>query len=152
MKPILEFLEALGVDARKGAAKMECPSCHELKLTASEKRNVASCWACGKKFIPGEQRNDAEPAWQAKIMGAIASRCQEALANRKGTLDYLVNHRHLPNDIAWLIANGVGAVPDALPIKHLKEKAEKILTAGMELAYAAAKSPAEIVLLKEKKG
>src|ERR1035437_3179157 len=139
-KPILEFLEALGIDVKRGAAKMECPSCHELKLTASEKKNVASCWSCEKKFIPGNPRKDVPLTWQARIMKIIATRCQKALSERQGAMNYLVNKRHLPNDIEWLTANHLGAVPADLPVNELKKKAAEILTEDMKVAYATAKA------------
>src|ERR1035437_3526011 len=147
-KPILEFLEALGVNVKKGAAKMECPSCHELKLTASEKKNVATCWACNKRFIPGDKRDNATPRWQARVMNAIASRCLKNLPERENTLNYLVKKRKLPADVAWLQANGVGSVPDRLPIDQLKELAEKVLGEDMKLACAGAGS-AQLKALKD---
>ena len=52
MTDIREVLEALGVSWRKGY--MACPSCNEEKLTASEKRNVATCWHCGQRWWPGK--------------------------------------------------------------------------------------------------
>ena len=148
-KPILEFLEALGVNVKKGAAKMECPSCHELKLTASEKKNVASCWSCGKKFIPGNPRKDAPLTWQTRIMKIIAARCQKALSERQGALNYLVNKRHLPNDIEWLKANFLGAVPADLPVNELKKKAGEILAEDMKVADATAKAE-ELPILQAK--
>lgn len=147
-KPILEFLEALGVAIKAGAAKMECPDCHELKLTASEKRNVATCWACNKRFIPGDKRDNSTPPWQARVMNAIASRCLKNLPERQSPLNYLVKNRKLPADVAWLQANGVGSVPDRLQIDQLSELAEKALGEDMKLARAGA-NPAQLKALKD---
>lgn len=82
-------------------------------------------------------------------MKVIATRCQKALSERQGAMNYLVNKRHLPDDIEWLKANFLGAVPADLPVAELKKKAGEILTENMKVAYAAAKAE-ELPILRTK--
>ena len=80
MKAIRDFLSALGVTVRPGSAYMFCPKCGAEKLTASDKKNVATCWACNAHFVPGKEREEEFLTCNHKVMNSIASRCQKELA------------------------------------------------------------------------
>lgn len=138
MQSIREMLEALGVKVKAGGAKMECPACHEEKLTASDKKNIATCWACSKTFVPGKRPEQTVLSWSSKVMGIIAARCQKELPKRPNAVKYLTERRKLPNNVDWLTANGLGAVPEELPIEELKALAKRTLEEDLRNARAGA--------------
>lgn len=130
-KPIREFLEALGVAVKSGSQKMVCPACHEEKLTASDRKNVATCWGCGKRIVPGKERIEQRFTWPTKVMGVLAARCLKELPKRQQTLEWLTQKRKLPLDVEWLTSNMVGAVPADLPVDALEAKAKAWLAEDM---------------------
>ena len=87
MRDIREILEALGVTWKAGY--MVCPSCSNVKLTASEKRNVASCWNCGQKWWPGKSQRNYLTSWGVTILRPLVKLCHDHLANSPRTVEWL---------------------------------------------------------------
>jgi hypothetical protein len=149
MKPIREFLAALGVAVRPGSAYMFCPKCKAEKLTASDTKNVATCWACNAHFVPGKEREEEFLTWHHRVMDNIADLCREELATRTYTMRWLTEKRHLPSDINWLTGNGLGALPSELPVNKLRQLAEDTLESDMARARAATDDLKKLDRLKE---
>ena len=126
---IQEILTAEGI---VWAGRMDCPRCKGTrKVTANESIGFAQCWSCGARW---SERGIHTGNWANKLVASLAEQLQEHLAKSAPTLTWLTAKRGLPNDVGWLKAHSLGAIPPLLDTAGLIRAAEAMLEAEYEMA------------------
>jgi hypothetical protein len=111
--------------------KMVCPHCGAQKVTASESREIATCWGCNHHwFLTSFNDDHVDPArdWGSFIVAKIASLSMDHLPQSATCRDWLF-HRLLPDSHSeWLAEQDLGAVPPNLPLLEIVRDAKQLLS------------------------
>ena len=132
---IKTLLLNLGVEWKKGYMQCPDPQCAQYKLTASETRDIATCWACGKHWRPG-MKHKYKCSWGTWLMKYIAAKAQDHLEKDTGTLEWLTNKRQLKQNLQWYLDHNLGSFPPNLDLSIPIAKAKVILEDDLSRALA----------------
>jgi hypothetical protein len=146
---IQTILEASGVTWKSGY--MECPKCHQRKLTASHNpaKVVATCWNCHATFKRRGTTSRDRRGWGTVLIDHVWVQCATKLKGSPA-MNWLVETRKLPNNAAWLINHDVGVVPDYIETASAIRRSRERLKEDMGAALAgAAGEPKRLAPLKE---
>jgi hypothetical protein len=116
---------------------MDCPRCKApKKLTANESIGVAKCWKCNAAWTENSGKHLG--SWAINLARGLAEQCQNYLPQSDACLEWLTDKRGLPNDVKWLQAHYLGALPGNLEtsslISRAREHMEQDTDEALELA------------------
>jgi hypothetical protein len=132
----MNIRQILAQEGIQWAGRMDCPRCKvEKKITASESKGIAKCWKCNATWT--EKGTGGESTWANALIRGLADRCQEYLEHSIPAITWLVDKRGLPEDIAWLRAHNLGAVPKNINAAALSAEALDHLNAERQEAVDA---------------
>lgn len=115
---------------------MDCPRCgNKNKITATEQINFAQCWKCGARW---SGTDTGAGNWANRAIEWAAEKCQEYLAESTATRQWLCGKRKLPDDLGWLRAHDLGALPKFLGLgkfaKSLESDLDELAERSLESA------------------
>jgi len=145
----MNIKQILSQEGIQWASRMDCPRCKgEKKITASESKGIAKCWKCNTVWT--EKGAGAEATWANTLIRALAERCQQHLENSIPAFTWLLEKRSLPEDIGWLLAHDLGAIPKNINAAGLAAEALDNLKAERQSAVDACETEKQALKIEER--